>query len=228
MPAFKDLTGQRFGRLTVLSRAEDYISPAGKKTVRWLCRCDCGNEVTVLRSQLTRGTASCGCLQREAAQANATDLTGQRFGRWTVLRRAPLARKEGNGSINGWLCRCDCGTERVVVARALTSGSSASCGCQTREKAADRIRTEGANVLGRYDHTVISKLKATRPTAASTTGVRGVYWSEREQLYKVAVSIRGQSIYIGRYASLEDAKKARQEAEDKYYKPIIDEFDFSK
>lgn len=52
-----DLTGQRFGRLTVLSRAEN----VGKQTA-WLCRCDCGNEKIVLSCNLKTGnTLSCGC-----------------------------------------------------------------------------------------------------------------------------------------------------------------------
>lgn len=57
-----DLTGQKFNRLTVLERAEN--SKCGK--ARWLCRCECGNEVIVLGSSLTSGhTKSCGCLSRE-------------------------------------------------------------------------------------------------------------------------------------------------------------------
>lgn len=69
-----DLTGQRFGRLTVLRRGEDYVCeimrPFGEpETVRrvcWVCRCDCGNEATVMGCALTGGkTKSCGCLRRE-------------------------------------------------------------------------------------------------------------------------------------------------------------------
>ena len=59
---FKDLTGRRFGRLTVIRRAEN-----GKNyQTKWLCRCDCGNEVSVYRGNLKRGhTKSCGCLSVE-------------------------------------------------------------------------------------------------------------------------------------------------------------------
>lgn len=59
----KDITGQRFGRLTA-------IGPVGKnkKGVVWLCRCDCGNTVTPLTNHLASGnTKSCGCLQKEIA-----------------------------------------------------------------------------------------------------------------------------------------------------------------
>lgn len=64
-----DLTGRRFGRLTVLQRAETI-----KKRTMWLCRCDCGNEVAVEANNLKIGhTQSCGCLQKEAtSKANTT------------------------------------------------------------------------------------------------------------------------------------------------------------
>ena len=102
MPAFVDLTGRRFGRLTVIGRAEDYISPTGKKTVRWMCKCDCGRSVTVLRNSLLSGhTLSCGCLQREAAESAAEDLTGKQFCAWTVLSRAPLPKFQSTHPVRG-------------------------------------------------------------------------------------------------------------------------------
>ena len=44
-----------------------------------------------------------------------------RFGRWTVMERAELPVKLKNGIVNGWLCRCDCGTERVIDRESLVS-----------------------------------------------------------------------------------------------------------
>lgn len=62
MSKLVDLTGQKFGRLTVLREAEPYISPKGHKSQRWFCRCDCGNEKVVMRGHLCDGaTISCGC-----------------------------------------------------------------------------------------------------------------------------------------------------------------------
>lgn len=60
MGTFQDITGQRFGRLVVVSRA-----PNVGEVVRWLCRCDCGNERIVRRNALGRRTKSCGCLNAE-------------------------------------------------------------------------------------------------------------------------------------------------------------------
>ena len=61
-----DLTGQKFGKLTVINQADPYISPSGYRKTRWCCECDCGNNVVVVASDLKRGhTQSCGCFQRE-------------------------------------------------------------------------------------------------------------------------------------------------------------------
>lgn len=64
-----DLTGQRFGRLTVIERAEDYISPKAQPQPAWLCRCDCGNIRTIVGHALRSGhTNSCGCIASEKAR----------------------------------------------------------------------------------------------------------------------------------------------------------------
>ena len=61
-----DLTGQKFGRLTVIKRINNYISPSGSKKSQWLCQCECGNFINVVGQALTRNkTKSCGCLNRD-------------------------------------------------------------------------------------------------------------------------------------------------------------------
>lgn len=61
-----DITGERFGRLIVLSQSEN----KGGRTM-WLCKCDCGNEVVVTTQSLRRGdTKSCGCFRRESVANN--------------------------------------------------------------------------------------------------------------------------------------------------------------
>lgn len=61
-----DLTGQTFGRLTVIERDEDYVRKDGRRASKWICKCECGKEISVLHSNLTRGNSkSCGCLKHE-------------------------------------------------------------------------------------------------------------------------------------------------------------------
>lgn len=69
-----DLTGQQFGRLFVIERVGNYISPQGVKQAQWRCKCKCGNETNVTTAKLRSGhTQSCGCKVVETiAQMNKT------------------------------------------------------------------------------------------------------------------------------------------------------------
>lgn len=69
------------------------------------------------------------------------DLTGKKINRWTVLSRAPNSKNRDTQ----WLCKCDCGTEKVVRAGHLTKGRSISCGCYCMEVNALRLK---GNQLG--------------------------------------------------------------------------------
>jgi hypothetical protein len=62
------------------------------------------------------------------------DIAGKRFGRWTVLAIHPERYRFAHGCAALWLCRCDCGTERVVLGTCLRAGGSTNCGCVRREK----------------------------------------------------------------------------------------------
>ena len=121
MPKVKDLTGQRFGKLTA-------IRPTDKREngkIVWECLCDCGETAFVKSSALSSGnTQSCGCLR-------AKKLTGQRFGRLTAVR--PTEKRKGSSVV--WECKCDCGETAFVATEHLMNGDTQSCGCLRREKA---------------------------------------------------------------------------------------------
>ena len=84
-----NLIGNQYGRLTVVSLVEDI---AGAKVhTRWLCKCECGNEIVVMGYNLRNGnTTSCGCKQKEkaAARFKTHGETGQRlYVIWQHMRR---------------------------------------------------------------------------------------------------------------------------------------------
>lgn len=71
MGKFINLTGQKFGRLLVLERVENYIQPNGTIKARWKCLCECGKRCIVCSSELRYGrTKSCGCFKLEKIKAN--------------------------------------------------------------------------------------------------------------------------------------------------------------
>lgn len=135
--AGKDLTGQRFGHLTVIEKT----GQTENKYRLWLCRCDCGKEITVNTKRLKSGTVTnCGCIPRKDARKGkiAEDLTGQVFGYLTVVRRA-----ENKYGRTCWLCRCECGKEKEATARDLKAGKVKSCGCRSRDHSHNRVDLTG-------------------------------------------------------------------------------------
>lgn len=124
MPAKLDLIGQRFGRLVVIDTAPN----KGRRT-QWKCICDCGKEYIGLTDSLRSGKLqSCGCLRAETARENGltqlNDLTGQKFGKLTVVKYAGSDRNRGV-----WECECSCGTPIIVNQMELQRGDTLSCGC---------------------------------------------------------------------------------------------------
>lgn len=141
MNTLKDLTGQKFGLLTVVGRGEDYVSPKGNRRPRWICQCECGGVALCQGGNLKSGKVrSCGCLQKKLARRRAIsapnrkiDITGERFGRLTAIR--PVRSESNEGVI--WLCVCDCGNEVLEPAKRLRSGGVLSCGCLRKDKIAE-------------------------------------------------------------------------------------------
>ena len=124
-----DLVGRTFGKWTVLEKSPN--RPKNGHT-RWICRCSCGTIREVDGGHLLGGrSTSCGCSHVD--NTTAANLTGQKFHRWTAIEKVGKDKK--NNIL--WRCVCECGSEGVISAHRLLSGSSKSCGCfksdRTRE-----------------------------------------------------------------------------------------------
>ena len=164
MGKLKDLTGQRFGKLIVESLAE-----IKNHRAYWHCRCDCGGTCVANGASLRNGeTKSCGCLHREVL---VKDLTGQRFGRLTVIEAAGMRHR-----CIQWKCRCECGNIVVIDGTSLRRGRSKSCGCLSKELFIERNTTH--NMTGTPIHHTWSDMKqrCTNPkhNSYSRYGGRGI------------------------------------------------------
>lgn len=91
MSKLRDLTGEVFGRLTVIKRADNVIAYNGVQEVMWHCVCSCGKSTISRGKTLKSGYAeSCGCLRREITSKNTTThgKTGLRYYRiWKGMKR---------------------------------------------------------------------------------------------------------------------------------------------
>lgn len=111
-----DLTNQYFGKLQA-------IKPAPKRNdryTRWVCKCECGNEIEVRTDYLTSlHTTSCGC--EKAKYFNKTVVLNQAYGLLTPLAYDEIQQK--------YLCKCECGNQVYVKGYNLNNGNTQSCGC---------------------------------------------------------------------------------------------------
>ena len=142
MPPKKNLTGLRFGKLTVVNESNERKNGA----VCWVCKCDCGGWITTSSKNLEwANTRSCGCL-------HTFDLTGQQFGYLVVIGKS---KKKQSNRIH-WFAQCSlCGNLTCVAANNLDRHHTISCGClqplkaSTHGKSDTRIYEVWKNMLAR-------------------------------------------------------------------------------
>lgn len=194
----RDLTGRRFGELTVVKpvRMEDR-----RFGVHWQCRCSCGNIADFTETALLSGRQQhCGC--QTGKQPAWRDISGQRFDRLTAL--FPLKADARGSKI--WRCRCDCGNEVDVPYNTLLYCNTRSCGCKKKEH--DQILGDS---ISRIAGTSINHLRSKKVPVNSSTGVKGVYKNKGKYIARIV--FQKKQYWLGAFDSLEEAADARHEAE---------------
>ena len=172
MGKFTDLTGQRFGRLTVIERAVDYVPAKGYGVAQWRCVCDCGKESIIRGAHLKSGkTKSCGCLK-----GSPNDLVGHRFGRLVVIDRAENYISPAGKKRSRWRCQCDCGKITIVSGTDLKKEHVQSCGCLNEELKAQRKTTHGGSHtrLYRIWRGMLGRCNNSKSTSYKNYGGRGI------------------------------------------------------
>lgn len=135
--------GESFHHLTVMFRDyeyEDALKNTGKR-VRpfYRCKCDCGNETTVVVYDLLReNTKSCGCLKKKAGaklgSKRRINLTGAIINNLRVIG-IDASCDTGPGKHIHWVCEClKCGNTKSIRSSELTSGIVQDCGCGKVER----------------------------------------------------------------------------------------------
>jgi len=227
---FVDLTGMEFGRLKVLERAEDYISPSGERRPRWLCQCNCKGENSLkivngnnLKSGLTK---SCGCLKRETTyklfkKYNIYDLTGEYGVGWTSntneefyfdLENYDLIKnyswyKNENGYIRTHLE----GNYFLLMHRLVMN-------CPEDMEIDHKFHNKYDNRKEFLRFATKNQNGMNKDTPEdNTSGVKGVYWDIRNEKWKPYISINGKQTFLGAFDDFEEAVIVRKEAEEEYY-----------
>ena len=227
-----DLTGQRFGRLTVVKRVENHIFPSGKQKSQWLCKCDCGNEVIVIGSNLTKenGTKSCGCYAQECMHKtknkkyNTYDLSGEYGIGYTSKNEAFYFDLEDYNKIKGYCWYVsDEGYIKAYAPELSKIVSLHRVVMELNDVLYDIDHKNGE--LSRFDNRKFNLRIATRSQNQmnktkqknNTSGVVGVGWHKATDKWTAYIAINKKQIHLGLFDRFEDAVKARKEAEDKYF-----------
>ncbi len=162
-----------------------------------LCRCDCGNEKKIKWNHLLTGnTKSCGCLNKETFNRIRRNIEGQKFNMLTILKEL------GHGNI---LCRCDCGNTKIMNKANVIRGYSKSCGC-LHHGCMKPIKRSILKKLPKNNH----------------SGTVGVSWNKWANKWNSKISYKGKPINLGYFDAMDDAVKARKEAEKIYYPDLAE------
>lgn len=129
----KNITGQKFGRLTAI---EPTIKRNKQGLVIWKFQCNCGNIVEKVGREVWRGqTSSCGCLKKELLIKRNTEnnsnkyFIGAQFGELTIISNI-FFKLSPRGKNESWVkCQCSCGNIIEVKTNNLGSRTTQSCGC---------------------------------------------------------------------------------------------------
>ena len=157
-------------------------------------------------------------MANEIKSKRRLDLTGQRFGKLTVLLPA-----ENIDAKTAWLCRCDCGTEITVTTQRLRDGHRTSCGCD-KDLFGEAPATIGRASLTYIDGTCVEILRARTVRSNNTSGVPGVDWVTRKGSWRASICFKGKRYYLGSYKLFADAVQARKRAEAELFEPFLREY----
>lgn len=140
MGKFKDLTGKKFGRLTVIER-----NGHKGRVISWLCKCDCGNEITISVSNLTSGnTKSCGCYRSELAHKSKHKLSRTRIYKiWDSMKRR--CYKETSSDFKNY------GARGITICREWRGDFKAFYDWATANGYKENLTIDRINVNGNYE-----------------------------------------------------------------------------
>lgn len=228
MARFNDLTGQKFGKLTVIRRVEDAVTEKGNKFTQWFCVCDCGNEAVVLGSSLTRRnrpTLSCGCLQRDKVSGitpNIYHFSGDYVVGYTSNTNKPfifdiedfekVSKYHWYEESNGYIRSSGKTKEDKIFLHRLVMGVSENTKVDhikhntfDNRKSRLRIATTSQNAMNRIRG------------SNNTSGITGVVWVKSRKKWKSQIKVNGKLIFLGEYDKFEDTEKRRKQAEETYF-----------
>ena len=231
MGAFRDLTGEKYNRLTVLRLAEKR-----GKNYYYECQCDCGNKKLIRAGQITSGeTKSCGCLQREWARSprekvgnefeicgdtvkvhmsntddvmlcDAEDWEKAKYRTWFVNAQGYAATNDTSRSK----------TNHMLRFHRLVMGDKDDLVIDHINRNPLDNRKENLRFVTQHANTTNQRLRKN-----NTSGYTGVKFRKDTKRWSASIMLDGKSIALGCYNTKDEAIVARKRGEETYFKPLF-------
>lgn len=212
----KDLTGMVFGRLNVESFSHYHLQPSGQKKAFWNCTCICGNSTQVSQSNLLREhTLSCGCLKEESRIKHGMVYSPEYRSHREMLNRCTNPNDTGFDYYGGrGIGICDRWLEEMPQGFLNFYEDMGPSNGLTLERI--DVNKDYSPENCKWD-TKSNQSYNTRIKSHNTSGRTGVTWDKSRDKWVAQIGYMGKVIGLGRFDSFEDAVKAREEAELKYF-----------
>ena len=123
-----DLMGKKYGSWTIVGNIPREKGKKGK--IQWILRCKCGTEIHRDSNYIRKhwNPTDCGC---------SRSIVGKKYGTLTIIERLG---KDAKHQAN-YVCKCDCGKEKIYRGNYLLSGIIKSCGCKRRNNTSENGQT---------------------------------------------------------------------------------------
>ena len=228
----EDLTNKKFNRLTVIERSNDIERKGCKPIPTWKCKCDCGNEVVVRGCDLKSGhTKSCGCLNIDKIKER--NILSRKLNKYEEYDDYYLGI-----ATNGIEFKIDKEDFEKIISHTWQVNKKGYIYTQYMGKKVF-IHRIVMNIHGEdwinqrvdhINHDVTDNRKAnlrivtpsqntmnSKVRCESGTQIKGIYKRKDCDRYEVNIQKNGKQYYLGLYKTLDEAIKARKEAEEKMF-----------
>lgn len=149
---------------------------------------------------------------------NIKDLKGKKFGKLTVLEQTD--KRQDKCIV--WKCKCDCGNIVEVSSKRLINNINMSCGCYQKERQKYSMNKLQKNQS--VENTNIDLISKQTANKNSKSHIRGVHYSKEKRKWITTLTFQKKLVLNKSFNNIESAIKARKEAEEKYFKPILKKY----
>ena len=210
--ALIDLTGMRFGKLTVISFCG--VNKHHKRL--WQCRCDCGSITVTTGSDLIKGhTKTCGCSWRKENQAVFHESYVEMF---TTKGESFMIDADDYDRVknvcwymkHGYVLGCINGKE-VNLHRFLTDCPKDAIVDHINQNKADN-RKSNLRIVNHSQNNMNKPMQKN-----NTSGFVGVNYHKKNKKWTASISVNHRQIYLGSFSVMQDAIEARKKAEARYF-----------